>query len=74
MGSIVALVVNYTSSPKFDDASMCKMTIGISSSSSKLVLGKKPIMLLLQISVQVFWKIENLGKPNGSWNLSFDMF
>lgn len=47
MGSIVALVVNYTSSPKFDDASMCKMTIGVSSSGSKLVLGKKPIMLLL---------------------------
>jgi hypothetical protein len=47
MGSIVALVVNCTSSPKFDDVSMFKMTLGTSSSSSKLVLGKKPIVLLL---------------------------
>jgi len=47
MGSIAVLVVNCTSSPKFDDASMCKMTIGTSSFSSKLVLGKKLIVLLL---------------------------
>jgi hypothetical protein len=47
IGSIVALVANRTSSPKLHDASMCKMTIATSSSRSKLVLEKKPIVLLL---------------------------